>query len=136
MSPPPGSGSYEMPAKVVDASALAAIIFEEPRAAEAFNLIYGVELHAPRLLAYELTHVAQRKSRAYPAHREAAEKALEAALLMDIQWSEVDHVVVLRLALETGLTTYDASYLYLARTLDLALVTFDERLQAVVDAKL
>lgn len=124
-----------MAAKVMDVSVLAAIIFEEPRAAEAFNLIQGVELHAPRLLAYELTRVAQRKSRAYLAQREAIENSLESALLMDIQWSEVDHVVVLRLALETGLTTYDASYLYLARTLGLALVTFDARLQAVVDSK-
>jgi predicted nucleic acid-binding protein len=124
-----------MPAKVVDTSALAAIIFEEPRAAEAFNLIQGVEPHAPRLLAYELTHVAQRKSRANPAKREAIEKALEAALLMDIQWREVDHVAILRLALETGLTTYDASYLYLAQSLGLALVTFDGRLQAVIAAR-
>ena len=30
--------------------------------------------------------------------------------------------------LETGLTTYDASYLYLARTPGIPLVTFDERL--------
>jgi len=124
-----------MPAKVVDASVLAAIIFEEPRAAEASALIQGVELHAPQLLAYELTHVAQRKSRVYPAQREAIEKALEAALLTDIQWSEVDHVVILRLALETGLTTYDASYLYQAQSLGLDLVTFDQRLQAVVDAR-
>jgi predicted nucleic acid-binding protein len=119
----------------MDASVLASITFEEPRAAEASALIQGVELHAPRLLAYELTHVAQRKSRAYPAKREAIEKALEAALLMDIQWSEVDHVVILRLALETGLTTYDASYLHLAQSLGLALVTFDGRLQAVIAAR-
>jgi predicted nucleic acid-binding protein len=134
MSPQPGFGNYGMLAKVVDASALAAIIFEEPRAAEAFNLIQGVELHAPRLLAYELTHVAQRKSRAYPARREAIEISLESALSMDVQWSEVDHVVVLRLALETGLTTYDASYLYVAQYLGLVLVTFDQRLQAVVNS--
>jgi predicted nucleic acid-binding protein len=124
-----------MPAKVVDASALAAIIFNEPRAAEAFNLIQGVEVHAPRLLAYELTHVAQRKSRAYLARREAIENSLESALLMDIRWNEVDHVLVLRLALETGLTTYDATYLQLARSLGLDLVTFDQRLQAVVAAR-
>ena len=124
-----------MPARVMDASVLGAIIFDEPRAAEAYTLIRGFELNAPGLLAYELTHIAQKKSRAYPAQREAIEKALEAALLMHIQWSEVDHVEVLRLALETGLTTYDASYLYLARSLGLVLVTFDERLQAVVDAK-
>lgn len=46
-----------------------------------------------------------------------------------MNWVVVDHVVVLRLALDTGLTTYDASYLYVARTLGLPLVTFDGRLR-------
>ena len=32
--------------------------------------------------------------------------------------------------LETGLTTYDASYLYLARSLGVPLLTFDGRLAA------
>ena len=34
--------------------------------------------------------------------------------------------------METGLTTYDARYLYLARVLDLPLVTFDRRLQEMM----
>jgi predicted nucleic acid-binding protein len=55
---------------------------------------------------------------------------LEIALSMNIHWVEVDHSVVLRAALETGLTAYDASYLYVARVMSLPLVTFDERLRA------
>jgi len=43
----------------------------------------------------------------------------------------VDHLAVLKLALKEGLTTYDAAYLYLARTLKIPLVTFDEKLQRV-----
>ena len=107
---------------------LGAILFEELRADEADTLIRGAELHAPRLLADELTHVAEKKCRSYPTQREAFEEALEEALAMDIRWMEVDHPAVLRLALETGLTTYDASYLYLARLLSLPLVTFDKTL--------
>ena len=40
------------------------------------------------------------------------------------------HVATLRLALDTGLTTYDASYLYVADALNATLVTFDQELHA------
>lgn len=117
-----------MPARVVDASVLAAWCFREPRAAEALRLLRGADLYAPLLLAYELTSVAGKKAGAYPDRLGVVSEALETALALPIRWREVDHVAVLRLALSAGLTTYDASYLYLARTLDAALVTFDQRL--------
>ena len=121
-----------MPAKVVDASVLGSVLFEEPRAQEADDLIRDAALQAPELLLYELTHIAQKKSLQYPDQREAFQRSLEAALSMDIRWREIDHIRVLELALQTGLSTYDASYLYLARTLGLPLVTFDQRLQAAI----
>ncbi|MCH8090085.1 MAG: hypothetical protein IH955_08760 [Chloroflexi bacterium] len=52
-----------MPAKVVDASVIAAIVFEEPRAGEAELLLKETDLFAPTLLAYELTNVALKKAR-------------------------------------------------------------------------
>ena len=121
-----------MPARVVDASVLGSVVFQEPRAQEADDLIRDAALQAPELLLYELTHIAQKKSLQYPDQREAFQRSLEAVLSMDIRWREVDHIRVLELALETGLTTYDASYLYLARTLGLPLVTFDQQLQAAI----
>ena len=119
-----------MPDKVVDASVLGSLLFEEPRAQEADDLITDSALQAPQLLLYELTHIAQKKSLQYPDQREAFQRSLEAALTMDISWREVDHIRVLELALETGLSAYDASYLYVARSLGLPLVTFDHKLQA------
>ena len=41
----------------------------------------------------------------------------------------MDHLVAVELSLDTGLTTYDATYLYLARAMGVPLVTFDERLE-------
>ena len=117
-----------MPDKVVDASILGAIIFEEPRADEASALVEGFDLQAPTLVAYELLHIAQKKCLRYPIQREAFQEALIAALAMAIRWHEVDYIAVLDLALETGLSTYDASYLYLARALGAPLATFDHRL--------
>ena len=60
-------------------------------------------------------------------------QALNAALSMNIRWVEVSHQEVLRLSLETGLTTYDASYLQVARVLGAPLVTFDQRLAAAAE---
>ncbi len=124
-----------MPGKVVDASVLGAVVFQEPRLATAVALLQGAELYAPTLLAYELASIARKKALLHPPSAQALLANLEDAQAMDIRWMEVNHRAVVRLALETGLTTYDASYLYLARTLDLVLLTFDERLNAAVDAK-
>lgn len=117
-----------MPAKIVDASIIAAWCFREPRASEAMGILRGSELHAPILLAYELTSIARRKTRTYPEKASVLEEALHTALAAPIRWSEVDHLAVLRLAMEAGLTTYDASYLYLARKLGVPLATFDQQL--------
>lgn len=59
-----------------------------------------------------------------------AEAALGLALNMGIRLVEPNFIDVLRLAAETGLTAYDASYLQVARTLSVQLVTFDDHLDA------
>jgi predicted nucleic acid-binding protein len=46
----------------------------------------------------------------------------------DLEYVEVDLDGTLRLAIETGLTAYDASYLWLARYLPAELVTLDRQL--------
>ena len=119
-----------MPGKVVDASVLGAVAFQEPRFAEAVALLQGAELYAPTLLAYELASIARKKVLLNPPSAQELVVNLEDALAMDIRWIEVNHRGVVELALATGLNICDASYLYLARTLGLPLVTFDARLQA------
>ncbi|GIX47916.1 MAG: hypothetical protein KatS3mg131_2127 [Candidatus Tectimicrobiota bacterium] len=120
-----------MPARVVDASLLGAVAFQEPRSAEAVALLEGMELYAPTLLAYELASIARKKALRYPAFARELLEALADALALDIRWMEVDHRGVVALSLATGLSTYDASYLYLARALGIPLVTFDQVLQRV-----
>lgn len=117
-----------MPAKVVDASVMAAWCFREPRAAEAITLLRESELYAPLLLAYELTSIARRKVLTYPEKAALVAEALRTALNVPIHWTDVDHMAVMRLALDSGLTTYDACYLYVARSIGADLATFDERL--------
>ncbi len=85
-------------------------------------------LHAPTLLAYELASVALRKSRLNPHLQPALVAALEDALALDLVWADVDQAAAFELALDLDLTSYDASYLYLARSLGADLVTFDAKL--------
>ena len=118
-----------MPARVPDASVIAAFAFDEPRANEASGLISGMDLYAPRLLAYELANIAWKKARLYADGVDGLTADLEDVLDLDWHWVEVNHAATLRLALETDLTAYDASYLYVARTLGIPLVTFDSQLR-------
>ncbi len=114
--------------KVVDASVLIAFAFGEPRAAEARELIAGVALHAPNLLPYELCSAALHKTRMHPQQGLTIASDLNVALAIDVALEAVSSSALLPLALETGLTAYDASYLWLARNLGCELLTFDERL--------
>ena len=93
-------------------------------------LLGSADLFSPHLLAYELTNVARNKAQQFPEDLSAIEQGLLGALSLDIGWVDVDHQAVLALALEKGITTYDASYLYVARSLGVPLVTFDAALQA------
>jgi len=117
-----------MPAKVVDASVLAALIFRESRFSEAASLLADASFYEPTLLPYELANITRKKAIEYPAQTPAFMEAFREFLSHEIEWRAVDSVAVVGLALETRLTTYDASYLYLSRTLGIPLITFDERL--------
>ncbi len=116
---------------VVDASALAAVAFQEPEWGAVRTALEGRALVVPRLLAYELTNVAAMKLRRHPANAALIRAGLEGVLADDfaIYWSDVDHMAVLALAEKTGLKSYDASYLWLAMHLEADLVTLDADLQ-------
>ena len=117
-----------MPARVVDASVLAAVVFDEEEADEALALIAGHDLYAPPLLGYELASVARKKARRFPDQRERIVLALNLGLRLHFTWIEVDHAEVFKEALDTGLSTYDAAYLHVARAMAIPLVTFDRQL--------
>jgi len=65
-----------MPARVADASVVAAIAFGEPRAMEAARLLSDAALFAPNLLPYELASVAWKKVRERPRQRRLISLAL------------------------------------------------------------
>ncbi len=116
--------------KIVDASALAALLFAEPEAASIAERLKGSRLAAPALLNYELANVCLTKIRRQPSQRVSLRTAFGLAYRLRIEAVAVDHAATLDLAEATGLTAYDASYLWLARSLGGELVTLDRKLAA------
>lgn len=121
-----------MAVKVIDASALAAILFAEPEAQKVISEIEQCELAAPLLLPLELATVCVTKQRRHPSQHE---KLLANFLLLEqmaIQYIEINMVHALLMAGERNLTVYDASYLLLSLELVAPLVTLDKRLANAV----
>ncbi len=114
--------------KVVDTSALAAILFGEPEAEAVVARIGEARLVAPTLLAFELANVCLVKCRRHPDRRESLLSAFALRTRFALEEAAVDHSEALALAEASGLTVYDASYLWLARRLGVPLVTLDKAL--------
>lgn len=121
------------PPMVIDCSALAGIVFQEPWKDEALQRIAGRTLHAPGLLNYEITSVALKKMRRGEVH---AADGLEQAVGMDVELHDINLQEVCALALRYQLSAYDAAYLWLAAEMTCPLATFDEKLATAAQAHL
>ena len=117
-----------MPVRVVDASALGALLFGEPQADEVARKPSGASLAAPAILWFEIASICLKKIRAHPR---SADKLLAAMRYIDrlpLRPVEVDHAKIVDMARKRKLTTYDASYLWLAVESGTKLVTLDKKL--------
>jgi predicted nucleic acid-binding protein len=121
--------------KVVDASAVVALLFNETTRESVVARLRGAALHAPALLRFEVANACLKKMRAAPSEREALLEALSLLDALSIELQNIDVTQTIVLAERTALTVYDASYLWLARALGVELVTLDDRL-ARADEKL
>jgi len=123
------------PAVVVDASAIAAVVFNEPSSDDVVARLGDARLIAPSLLPYELANVYVIKVRRYPDQKAGLDQAFSLLGSLDIELVAVSADGAGALACETGLTAYDAAYLWLARRLGLELVTLDRKLGAAVSER-
>jgi len=114
--------------KVVDASALGALVFNEPDAELTAQRLGGSKLVAPTLLKFEMASICLKKLIRYPEQRELIRKAFRLWPEMQIEEIEIDSFGIVSLAEQTRLTVFDAAYLWLARKLDAELVTLDTQL--------
>ena len=117
-------------AVVVDASALAALLFGESAGPEVAGRLEDRSIFAPTLIRYELPSVCLKKAREDPEKGTDLLSALGLFSRLQVQEVQVPSEGLVTLARETGLTAYDAAYLWLARELDVELVSLDARLNA------
>ncbi len=115
---------------MVDASALAAVLFGEPEAEKLAARLGDLDLLAPTLLPHEVGSVALKKLELYPSQRVAIREALGLFTRLGVSQVEVPLAEVVELAERQTLTVYDAAYLWLARALGCELVTLDRTLEA------
>ena len=117
-------------AKVVDASALGAVVFREPEADRVNALLGDAILVAPVLLIYEMANVCLTKIRRHAHQRDAYLAQFAAFRLIPIEFADIEYGEALSLAETSRLSFYDAVYLWLALGLNAELITLDKELHA------
>ena len=120
---------------VIDASALAAIIYDEP---EAPAVLAGcaTELVAPTLLLYEMANICRTKMLRRPADAQQILDCHRSLSRLRIRLLEPDWEKLPQLAHRWALSVYDAAYLQIALHESAALMTLDARLAAAADGAL
>ena len=120
---------------VVDASAIAAVVFAEDDRLAIAQRLAGQLLIAPPLIVFELMNLAFKKCRVGLLTPEQAPTSFAEFSEFEVELHDVDMLPCLQMALRHKLTAYDASYLYLAQINGAELVTLDRRLsRAASDA--
>ena len=113
---------------VVDASAIAAVVFQEADGDMVHAHVRDDTLFAPHLIDYELMNVGLVKIRRGLGNELLIRSMMSKVPFLRIRRVSVAIDAVMPLALQTGLSGYDAAYLWLARSLDVELVTLDRKL--------
>ena len=121
-----------MSVTVVDASAVAAVLFDEPESAPVVASV-GDTLLAPSLLRYEIASVCATKLQREPARAKLILSRYRLLASLDIELAVPDWETLPLLARRWALSAYDTAYLQLALARRAPLVTLDARLANVYE---
>jgi len=121
-----------MSGTVVDASAIAAVFFDEPEAAPIVASIRG-PLVAPGLLRYEMASICAVKLHREPRHARVTLQRYRLFSGLDIEFVDPEWDALPLLARQWDLSAYDAAYLQLALNRKAPLVTLDAQLARAYD---
>lgn len=113
---------------VVDASVVVDLLVVHPRAAAVRAALAGIDGVAPALLDAEVLHAITRYVRRGEMSDERAEQALALLGAADIDRFPIAPLVSDAWALRNNVSSYDAFYIALARSLGCPLITCDRAL--------
>jgi predicted nucleic acid-binding protein len=120
--------------KVIDASAICAVVFNESKQSDVERRLHAVRLHAPALIDFEVASTCLKKIRSRPADQDDVMRLYNNFQNFTISKAAIDLTEAVVLAEQFNLSAYDASYLWLARELGAELVTLDARLERAAAA--
>jgi predicted nucleic acid-binding protein len=121
---------------VCDASAVAALLLDAgPDGQWVTDTISSSQIAAPALVTYETANVIRRQELSGQISSDQAVQAHRDLLDLAIELWPYDLLAARAWELRQNLSIYDASYVALAETADLTLVTLDERLAKAPGAK-
>ncbi len=86
---------------------------------------------SPYLLAFEIMNGLRSATMQKRQSINAAEHLLDSFLNMGILFEKVNEKEVFRFAVRNGITAYDASYVWLAKSKKIDLLTLDEKLEII-----
>ena len=121
---------------VADSSALVEVLLAEPKARGVMAHLKGQQVHAPDLVGFEVLSAIRgqvRGRKLTPAEGVAAMRTFEAVEDRLELWPLLEIMTADAIALRENVSSYDASYVSLARILPCPLVTADARLGRAVD---
>ncbi|MEM8964026.1 MAG: type II toxin-antitoxin system VapC family toxin [Acidobacteriota bacterium] len=118
---------------VADASAILAVVLDEPERASIVQGTVGVSLVAPEVLPFEIGNALIAMEKRGRVEREAVQEVWRAAGRIAVKLLSVDIEAALSLALVTGTYAYDAYYLQCALSQNRPLVALDRKMRAAAN---
>ncbi len=116
---------------VTDASALLAVVFDEPERSSIIDATEGATLVAPLALPFEIGNALVAMSKRRRIEEETILPAWKATQKIPVQLVPVDVEAALVLALAHGIYAYDAYYLHCSLTHRRPLVTLDRKMREI-----
>lgn len=121
---------------VLDSSAIVEVLIDSPKADKVVAAIRDEQRHAPELIGFEVLSAIRGKVRGQEMTNEEARTAMRSFEAIEDRlelWPLLEVMTDDALGLRENVSSYDATYVSLARILPCPLVTADKRLGRAVE---
>ena len=116
---------------LLDASAIMAIILNEPTRDEVINLTENAMLLCPEVISFEIGNALVNLYRKRKINEQELLEAYRNFTLIPLRIIKVDMEKAIRIACKYNIYAYDAYYLEIAHRLKLPMITFDAPMKRV-----